>query len=265
VAEEPIIRVDALDVRYGSSQALFGVSLELPEGGMVSLLGANGAGKSTLARALSGLVPVSAGTVTFAGHDITSWSSHRRRRAGLASIPEGRGIFPGLSVIENLRMSVRQAGGRREREDAIARAVELFPVLGGRRQQQAGSLSGGEQQMLALAGALAVSPRLVIADEMSLGLAPLVVDAVFERLVAARASGIAVLLIEQFIHRALSLADTCVILNRGTVSWSGTAAEAGPDVLDHYLGAASVPVSAPARAAAGSSVGTRSGTGSSPR
>src|SRR6476646_796025 len=98
-ADDPILRVDAVDVRYGSSQALFGVSLELAEGGMMSLLGANGAGKSTLARALSGLVPVSAGTITFAGQDITSWSSHRRRREGLASIPEGRGIFPGLSVI----------------------------------------------------------------------------------------------------------------------------------------------------------------------
>lgn len=239
--DSPILRARDLDVSYGSSHALFGVCVDVPPAGMVALLGPNGAGKSTLARALAGLVPVSGGAVEYEGSEITRWPAHRRRRAGLTYIPEGRGIFPGLSVIDNLRMAVRQAGGRAERQVAIDRAVELFPVLGERRYQRAGSLSGGEQQMLALARALAVDPKLVIADEMSLGLAPLVVDAVFEGLDRARRSGIAVVLIEQFVHRALQLADHCVILTRGRVGWSGAAADAGPEVLDRYLGEAAAP------------------------
>ena len=236
--EAPILRARDLDVRYGASRALFDVSLELPRGRMVAVLGPNGAGKSTLARALSGLVPVTGGTIEYDGRDVTRWPAHRRRRAGLTYIPEGRGIFPGLSVLDNLRMAVRQAGGRAEREAAMDKAVALFRVLGERRYQRAGSLSGGEQQMLALARALAVDPQLVIADEMSLGLAPLVVDAVFEGLERARAQGITVLLIEQFVHRALQLADDCLILGWGRVGWSGRAADAGPEVLDRYLGEA---------------------------
>jgi branched-chain amino acid transport system ATP-binding protein len=238
VSENLLLRADALDVRYGPFRALFDVSLDMPQGGMVALLGPNGAGKSTLGRALSGLIPITAGRVELEGQDITRWPAHRRRQAGVAYIPEGRGIFPGLSVIDNLRMAVRQAGSRAEREAAIGRAIELFPVLGSRRLQRAGSLSGGEQQMLALARALAVDPKMVIADEMSLGLAPLVVDTVFDGLDRARKTGITVLLIEQFIHRALELADHCVILSRGHVGWSGTAAAAGPEVLDRYLGEA---------------------------
>jgi branched-chain amino acid transport system ATP-binding protein len=237
-ADDPLLNVEQLDVRYGASRALFDVSLDLPAGGMVALLGPNGAGKSTLARALSGLIPVTSGRIGFDGVDITRWPAHRRHRAGLTYIPEGRGIFPGLSVLDNLRMAVRQAGSRSRREQAIERAVELFPVLGSRRMQQAGSLSGGEQQMLALARALVMEPKVVIADEMSLGLAPLVVDAVFDGIEQARQSGISILLIEQFVHRALAMADTCVILSRGSVGWRGPASEAGAEVLDRYLGAA---------------------------
>jgi branched-chain amino acid transport system ATP-binding protein len=233
-----MLRADSLDVRYGLSRALFDVSLEMPTGSMVALLGPNGAGKSTLARALSGLVPVTSGRIEVGGEDVTGWPAHRMSRAGLTYIPEGRGVFPGLTVMDNLRMAVRQAGGRSEREASITRAIDLFPVLGRRRAQRAGSLSGGEQQMLALARALAVDPKVVIADEMSLGLAPLVVDAVFDGLDAARRSGITVLLIEQFIHRALAMADHCVILTRGRVGWAGPADKAGAEVLDRYLGEA---------------------------
>jgi branched-chain amino acid transport system ATP-binding protein len=232
-----ILRADSLDVRYGPFRALFDVSIDLPAGRTVALLGANGAGKSTLGRALSGLIPVSSGRIELNGKDITEWSAHRRSRAGIAYIPEGRGIFPGLSVIDNLRMAVRQAGGREERNAAIDQAISLFPVLGRRRLQRAASLSGGEQQMLALARALAVDRKVVIADEMSLGLAPIVVDDVFEGLERARRSGVTVLLIEQFIHRALAMADQCVILSRGRVSWSGRASDAGTELLDRYLGA----------------------------
>ena len=196
---------------------------------MVAVLGANGAGKSTLARAVSGLVPPAAGAIRFDGRDITGLPAHRVRQLGLTYIPEGRGIFPGLSVTENLRMAVAQEP-RRDRADAIDRAIDQFPVLGTRRSQRAGSLSGGEQQMLALARALAVSPKLVIADELSLGLAPLITESVFESLEQARRSGITIVLSEQFVHRALSMADTCVILTRGRVSWSGPATEAGTEV-----------------------------------
>jgi branched-chain amino acid transport system ATP-binding protein len=234
---DPILEVSHLEVCYGPSQALFNVGLSVSAGSVLAVLGANGAGKSTLARAISGLVRPSAGTVLFDGQDVTGWPAHRIRKAGLTYIPEGRGIFPGLSVIDNLRMAVAQER-RSDRADAIARAIERFPVLGTRGSQRAGSLSGGEQQMLALARALAVSPKLVIADEMSLGLAPLVTESVFEGLEDARRSGITIVLSEQFVHRALGMADSCVILTRGQVGWSGPASEAGQEVIDRYLGEA---------------------------
>ena len=215
-------------------------------GTVLAVLGVNGAGKSTLARAVSGLVPPAAGRVTFDGQDITGLPAYRIRRLGLTYIPEGRGIFPGLSVIENLRMAVAQER-RHERAEAIERAIERFPVLGTRRAQRAGSLSGGEQQMLALARALAVSPKLVVADEMSLGLAPLVAESVFQGLEEARSSGITIVLIEQFVHRALSMADSCVILTRGRVGWSGSASDAGQEVIDRYLGEADPLHSMPAQ------------------
>ena len=232
---EPLLRVHHLDVRYGSSRALFGVSLTVDPGTVLAVLGANGAGKSTLARAVSGLVPPTAGRVFFDGQEITGQPAHRIRKLGLTYIPEGRGIFPGLTVVDNLRMAVGQEK-RHERTAAIDRAIERFPVLGQRRSQRAGSLSGGEQQMLALARALAVSPKLVIADEMSLGLAPIVTESVFQALEEARRTGITIVLTEQFVHRALAMADTCLVLMRGQVGWFGPAAEAGQEVIDRYLG-----------------------------
>lgn len=227
--------VEDLDVSYGTSQALFDVSMEVAAGSLVAVLGANGAGKSTLARTVSGLVPPAAGRVRFDGVDVTKRAAHKLSAEGLTHIPEGRGIFPGLTVHENLRMAVGQLK-RSERSAAIELAIERFPVLGERRRQGAGTLSGGEQQMLALARALAVTPKLIIADEMSLGLAPLVTEDVFNGLDAARKSGITIVLIEQFVHRALGLADRCVILTRGRVGWSGPASEAHQEVIDRYLG-----------------------------
>jgi branched-chain amino acid transport system ATP-binding protein len=233
---ETLLSVEGLDVKYGSVQALFNVSMDVPAGTVVAVLGANGAGKSTLARTVSGLVPSSNGTVVFDGRDITTAKPHDIRRAGLVYIPEGRGIFPGLTVQENVRMAVRRVGTKDERRNGIERAYELFPRLAERRTQRAGTLSGGEQQMLALARALAVPPKLIIADEMSLGLAPIVVDTVFESIERAAETGVTVVLIEQFIHRALSLASQCVILMRGSVAWSGASANAQQEVLDRYLG-----------------------------
>jgi len=234
---DALLAVENLDVRYGPSQALFDVSLAVAPGSVTAVLGANGAGKSTLARTVSGLVPAAAGRVIFDGVTVSGQSTHHIRKLGLTYIPEGRGIFPGLSVVDNLRMAVGQEK-RNERSAAIDAAIDLFPVLGARRMQRAGSLSGGEQQMLALARALAIPPRLIIADEMSLGLAPLVAETVFQSLDVARKSGITIVLIEQFVHRALQLADHCVILTRGQVGWSGAATEAQQEVLDRYLGEA---------------------------
>jgi branched-chain amino acid transport system ATP-binding protein len=234
---QPILEVRCLDVCYGTSQALFGISLNVPPGAVIAVLGANGAGKSSLARAISGLVRPTAGRVLFEGEDVTGCSAYKLRRRGLTYIPVGRGVFPGLSVIDNLKMAVAQEK-RQDRPSAIDRAIERFPVLGIRTNQRAGSLSGGEQQMLAMARALAVSPKLVIADEMSLGLAPLVVQSVFEGLEVARKSGITIVLIEQFVHRALAMADSCVILTRGKVGWEGSAADAGQAVIERYLGEA---------------------------
>jgi branched-chain amino acid transport system ATP-binding protein len=234
---EPLLRTEGLDVSYGPSQALFGVSIDVTPGSVLAVLGVNGAGKSTFARAVSGLVPSTGGRVLFDGQDITRLPAHRIRRLGLTYIPEGRGIFPRLSVTDNLRMAVAQEP-RGDRSAAIERAIERFPVLGMRPAQRAGSLSGGEQQMLALARAFAVSPKLIIADELSLGLAPSVTESVFQSLDEARSSGITIVLSEQFVHRALKMADSCVILTRGRVGWAGSASEAGQEVLDRYLGEA---------------------------
>jgi len=232
----PLLSVEGLTVAYGDARALFGIDLSLPAGRALAVLGANGAGKSSLAGAVAGAIAPRDGTIRFAGDDVTSWSLHRRSRAGIAYVPEGRGIFPHLSVTENLRAMLRYAVPKGERAAAVARAVETFPVLGERRHQAAGTLSGGEQQMLALARVLAAPPRLLVADEMSLGLAPKLVDVVFEALARARAAGVTILLVEQFAGRALDLADDTLVLRQGRVVWSGPAAEAGTAVAVGYLG-----------------------------
>lgn len=230
---KPILKVRGLEVRYGAALALSGVNLDLEEGQVLAVLGTNGAGKSSLARACSGLVPCTAGTIEFDGSDVTGWGADRRSRAGLIYLPEGRGIFPNLTVMENLRLAVRLAPSK---PVALDRAFMLFPVLASRKAQRAGSLSGGEQQMLSLARALAVEPRLVVVDEPSLGLAPKLVDLVFDNLETAKQAGLTLVVIEQFAHKALALADRCVILRRGSVSWTGTAAEAADQLSKYYFG-----------------------------
>ena len=237
----PLLRVENLEVAYGEARALFGVSLEVAPGSAVAVLGANGAGKSSLASAIAGVLRPRAGRVVFDGRDITGRSPHRVSRLGVAYVPESRGVFPHLSVADNLRVQLRYAVPRSQRKDAIARALETFPVLAERRSQQAGTLSGGEQQMLSLARVLAAPPRLLIADEMSLGLAPLMVDLVFDALARARTEGVTVLLIEQYVERALAFADEAVILRQGRVGWRGHAAEAGSELVAEYLGTESAP------------------------
>jgi branched-chain amino acid transport system ATP-binding protein len=232
---EPLLAVEGLVVRYGTALALAGFDITVAAGSVLAVVGPNGTGKSTLARALSGLVPAAEGRIRFNGKDITRWEPHRIRRAGLVHLPEGRGVFTGLTVAENLRMAAAELP-RRRRPAAIQLGYEIFPALASRRRQAAGTLSGGEQQMLSLARGLVVQPRLIIADEISLGLAPKMVDVVFDGLRRARAHGAAIVLVEQYVHRALSLADTCAIVSRGAVAWSGPAAEAKDEVLRRYLG-----------------------------
>ena len=231
-----VLETADLSVSYGPAQALFDVSVSVDQGQSIALLGSNGAGKSTLGKTLGGLVHPSAGTITFDGQDITGLPTHRVSRLGLAYIPEGRGIFPGLSVLDNLRMLLRRSASELSLQERIDSAIETFPILGERRHQQAGTLSGGEQQMLSLTRMLVGKPRLVIADEPSLGLAPLMVNVVFETLERARDAGTTVILIEQFAHRALKFADRCVILQRGHLTWEGPASEAKEEVLSRYLG-----------------------------
>jgi ABC-type branched-subunit amino acid transport system ATPase component len=228
--------VKDLCVRYGQAVAVSQVSFRIRRGHALAVLGPNGAGKSSLARSICGLVPASAGSVTLCGTEITTESPYRIRRAGVIQLPEGRGVFRRMSVIDNLRMATTVLRGRQPRREAIELAFELFPSLAIRRNQVAGSLSGGEQQMLSLARALSTSPTLLIADELSLGLAPILVDSVFEGLARAREAGVTVLMIEQYVHRALQFADECLVLQRGTVAWQGDARGMGGDLLRHYLG-----------------------------
>ena len=230
-----ILEVSELCVKYADATALHEVSFSVGSRSVTALLGANGAGKSSVARAVSGLIRAQSGRIRFDGEDVTSVSADRIRRLGMAYLPEGRGIFRSLTVDENLRVAL-QGVPKAERPAAIERAIELFPILGERRRQTAGTLSGGEQQMLSLARVLARQPRLLIADEISLGLAPLVVEEVFAGLQRVIKLGVSVILIEQFVHRALQIADRCHVLRRGRLVWSGEASAAGTELVEHYLG-----------------------------
>jgi branched-chain amino acid transport system ATP-binding protein len=240
-----ILEVEDLSAAYSGYRALFGVSFTVPERDIVALLGSNGAGKSTLARVISGLVRATDGTVRFAGRDITHMPAHRISRMGLVQVPEGRGIFSSLTVEENLRVMLRHGTARRDAQSAIDRAFEAFPILRERRRQPAGKLSGGQQRILSLAKVLSVPPRLLVVDELSLDLSPAAVDTVYEGLGAIREAGTAVLLVEQQIDRALSIADSAVLLAHGSVAWSGPSLEASA-AMERLLGAGSVlPVSPP--------------------
>lgn len=231
-----ILTLEGVSAGYGGVPAVRDISLEVVDGCVLALLGPNGAGKSTLTRVITGLVATDRGDVHFAGQRVTKWSTVKRVRAGMVLIPEERGIFPTLSVEENLMLAVAIDGQRTSRRDAVARSYELFPALKPRRQQRAGSLSGGEQQMLSLARVLVTRPRLVVADELSHGLAPKLVDMALEALMTAKRNGVTVVLVEQFVHRALAIADNCVMMRRGRIVWQGDARMASNEVVNRYWG-----------------------------
>ncbi len=235
---EPILSIKDLQVNYGAIEALRGVSLEVPEKQVVALIGANGAGKTTTLRAVSRMLRPVAGSVRFQGEEITRLAPHEIVARGLAHAPEGRGIFLNLTVQENLEL------GAFLRKDAagIAEDMEkfygLFPILKERRHQVSGTLSGGEQQMLAVARALMSRPRLLLLDEPSLGLAPQVVERIFQVLRDISAQGVALLLVEQNAHKALQIAHRGYVLETGEVVMQGTGKEllASPEVRKAYLG-----------------------------
>ncbi len=234
----PILEVRDLRVDYGGIKALRGISLEVPEGEVVALIGANGAGKTTTLRAISKMLRPVTGTIRFRGEDVTRLASHQLVARGMAHGPEGRGIFLNLTVSENLRLGayLRRdlAGIQADAEKAYA----LFPILAERRSQVSGTLSGGEQQMLAVARALMSRPRLLLLDEPSLGLAPQVVERIFAVLRDVSATGVSLLLVEQNAHKALQLAHRGYVLETGQIVMTGTGREllASPEVRKAYLG-----------------------------
>jgi branched-chain amino acid transport system ATP-binding protein len=235
---EAILKIKDLQVNYGAIEALRGISLEVPERQVVALIGANGAGKTTTLRAVSRMLRPVAGSVTFQGEEITRLPPHEIVARGLAHAPEGRGIFLNLTVQENLELGAFL----RKDADGIAEDLEkfygLFPILKERRHQVSGTLSGGEQQMLAVARALMSRPKLLLLDEPSLGLAPQVVERIFQVLRDISGAGVALLLVEQNAHKALQIAHRAYVLETGEVVMQGTGKEllASPEVRKAYLG-----------------------------
>lgn len=241
--DEPILEIRGLDVRYGPIRALRGIDVVVNRGEVVTLIGANGAGKSTLMRAVSRLVPAAAGSIVFRpepgrGVDVSVVEAHQLPRMGLCQVPEGRGVFANLTVRENLMMGAYFQNDAALIRKRMERGFELFPRVRERIDQAAGTLSGGEQQMVAIARALMAGPTLLLLDEPSLGLAPLLVQTIFTAIKAINAEGVTVLLVEQNAHQALRAAHRAYVLETGAIVLSGPAADlAGNEqVQKAYLG-----------------------------
>jgi branched-chain amino acid transport system ATP-binding protein len=222
-----VLVVEHVSAAYGPYRALFDVSFSVAAGGIVALVGSNGAGKSTVARTVTGLVSVTTGRVLFCGHDITTMPAYKIARLGMAHVVEGRGVFSTLTVEENLTLAFRQRAGRRLLSSNLERAYAAFPILGDRRRQLAGTLSGGQQRLLSLAKVLVVPSKVLIADELSLGLAPVVIDSVYDGLREINRNGTALVVVEQQVSRVLELANKAVVLDRGSVAYDGEPAGAG--------------------------------------
>ena len=230
---DPALEIVGLTTGYQGTTVLRDVSMTVPAGEVTALLGPNGAGKSTLLRAVSGLLPATKGTISLHGQDVTRMPAHRRFALGLCHVPEGRGVFRSLTVRENLIMQSQKG----KEDEAIERATSAFRILSERMGQVAGTLSGGQQQMLAMASAYVRNPRLVLVDEASLGLAPLIVEEIFEFLHRLTPEGAALLIVDQFVMRALGMATTAYVLRRGEVVYSGRASELmDGDLFSHYVG-----------------------------
>lgn len=218
---------------YGTTTIVRNIDLNIKAGSVTALLGPNGAGKSTLLKTMSGLIRPMSGSVMIDGHDVSSLAPNKRANLGLCHIPEGRGIFPSMTVKENLELQARPG----EQSIAIEKGIAAFPILGERLMQRAGTMSGGQQQMLSMARAYTQNPRVILVDEGSLGLAPIVVDEIFSFLAGVAAAGAALLIVDQFVARALTLATSAYVMTRGEIVFAGTSAELQrSDVFERYLG-----------------------------
>jgi branched-chain amino acid transport system ATP-binding protein len=235
-----LLELENVTLLYGRIQALHGISLTVGEGEIVALIGANGAGKTTTMRAISGLRPVAQGSIRFDGKDITRLRADLRVIRGVSQSPEGRGVFPGMTVRENLEMGAYTRRNRSEINEDMERAFTLFPRLKEREKQVGGTLSGGEQQMLAVGRAMMSRPKLILLDEPSMGLAPMLIQQIFDIIVEINEQGTTVLLVEQNAQQALSRAHRAYVLETGRIVKSGTGAELlnDPSVKDAYLGVA---------------------------
>jgi branched-chain amino acid transport system ATP-binding protein len=237
-ATEPLLRLDGVQTFYGSIQALKGISLEVHEGEIVTLIGANGAGKSTTLRSINGLNHPRHGTIRFAGQDITHTAAHDIVKLGIAQSPEGRKLFPRMTVVENLEMGAFQRKDRHAFQDDMDRVFTLFPRLAERRSQKAGTMSGGEQQMCAIGRALMARPKLLMLDEPSMGLAPIFVQRIFDTIVEVNKQGTSILLVEQNALMALDVASRGYVLETGKVALADDAKKLAQneDVKRTYLG-----------------------------
>ena len=230
----PILALRDIRAAYGSIEVLHGITIEVPAGSVLALLGPNGAGKTTVISVASGLLPPTGGTLEVAGFDLTGARATDLARAGVCTVPEGRGVFPNLTVTENLLMASYTGTDADVIRDVT---FERFPRLAERRDQLAGTMSGGEQQMLAMARALATNPAVLMLDELSMGLAPKIVGRLYEQVAAIAESGVSVLVVEQFARSVLGVADHAVVMAHGDVRWSGPATDLDDDVLTTtYLG-----------------------------
>lgn len=233
-----ILQIKNLNAGYGDLKVLHDVSLEVGEGEIVSLLGSNGAGKTTLLRVVSGFEKITSGTIEFNGKNLSSIKTYERASLGIAHIPQGRGILGTLTVKENLIMGAYNKDVQKNFEKHVQNAYEKFPILEERQNQIAGQLSGGEQQMLAISRALTMEPKLIMMDEPSLGLAPIYVNEVFSVIKRLASEGISILLVEQNVNKALSIADRGYVLETGKVALKGTSSELmeNPEIKQAYLG-----------------------------
>ncbi|MES2150499.1 MAG: ABC transporter ATP-binding protein [Pseudomonadota bacterium] len=239
-----MLSIQNLQAAYGKVEVLHGISLEVPKGKLVTLIGSNGAGKTTTMRAISGMIKPKGGSVTLGGKDITGLDSHKIARAGLAHSPEGRRVFSTMSVTDNLLLGAfprfTRARPRGDVKHDLEKALELFPRLKERQHQLAGTLSGGEQQMLAMARAVMLNPEVILLDEPSMGLAPILVEEVFRIITRLKSEGVTMLLVEQFAAAALNVADYGYVLENGSISVHGPAEslKSDPKVVAAYLGGA---------------------------